>query len=63
MKNLKSFFQTFVFFVVLIFSVEYFISFGLQMPDWNAAMQTLKTVLPSVLVVFFVLFVREVYRR
>ncbi len=63
MKNLKSFFQTFVFFVILIFSVEYFISFGLQMPDWNAAMQTLKTVLPSVLVVFFVLFVREVYRR
>ncbi|PWD99365.1 hypothetical protein [Marinilabilia rubra] len=63
MKNLKSFFQTMLFFIVLIFLVEYFFTFGLQVPGWNAAVQTLRSILPSVLVVFFVFFFREVYRK
>ena len=63
MKNLKFFFQTMIFFIVFIVLVEYLFAYGLQAPAKAGTLQILKSVLPTALVVFFLFFMREVYRR
>jgi hypothetical protein len=60
MRRLNSFFRVFVIFVVIIFSVEYFFSYGFHKISWALLLENFISILPSIIVVFFVFYIREI---
>jgi hypothetical protein len=63
MKQLKPFFQVFAIFVALIFLVEYLFSYGFHQISWALLWENFVSILPGILVVFFVFFIREIKRK